>query len=1144
MNLYLIVVIVLAIYCVLAWLSGTLLELQGSSLWALRGGLILIGMIAAGVFLWFHRKLKREQTGEPSSGESGLGEIAVLLQRANEKLRASRNSARFESFPIFFVLGESNSAKTSSIVYSGMEPELLAGSVFRDEDVAATSTINIWLAQGTIFIEAAGKVTADPRLWAELLRRTRPARLPAALGKGQQSPRGAMVCLECERLASSQNAGKVAGARLKEMARSLGTSFPVYVLFTKLDRIRYFADFMGTLNSEESSQVLGATLKRTAESSGVFAEEQSKRLTHAFDQLLYSLAEKRLEYLSREPVNDKLPGIYEFPRELKKIKSLAIQFLIDLSRPTQLGLNPFLRGFYFAGVRAITVNESVPLVAANRTAAASASVATRMFARTDLAPAMETATASRVAQSRRAPEWCFLPHLFTKVILRDPAIFSSGKQSTRVQQLRRVLLGMAAVLFLLYSAALLVSYFNNRNLRLEIQSSASALAASSGSPDTPGAEQLNQLERLRRSVERLSEYQHQGPPLGHRFGLYTGDRLYPEARNIYFAHFQRLLLGPAQATILTSFKQLKDGPSPTDDYSEPYNSLKAYLITTLRHDQSTRSFLAPVLLDRWARTRGIDPERSSIALKQFEFYSDELPRENVVPTGADMAMVERARYYLKQFNESEKIYQKMLSEAGRNNPSINFNRDFPGSAAAVLNNHEVPGAFTRGGYKAMQDVFRNPNRLFGGEEWVLGEPAIASASGDQIIQRLKERYMADYVSQWQTFLKATALVKYANMQDASGKLKMLSENRSPLLQLFWIAAQNTSVDSVAIAGQFQPVQVMGSGAKEQLIAGANQPYMTSLLALQNNVATLTTSYPNGTTDPAATAPVMQAASTAHGSVGQIAQGFRVDGQTHIDWQVRNLMEAPIVSAEALVRSIVPAQLNGAGKALCSQFEAIAAKYPFNPNTDREASLDDLKFFQPGQGAFWTFYDSTLKNLLVRQGPHFVPNPAATIRVSGQFIAFLDRAAALSDALYPPGSSAGPHLSYTLRQPNVKGIDHLDLTIDGNRLSSQGNKSQKFAWPGEENRGVRLEVSYGGGAHPPIEYPGLWGAFRFFHEANRWTSTANGTEFEWPLETRFAGRIVNSKETGLVVRYEAEGSTGQIFRKDFFAPMHCPALGAH
>jgi type VI protein secretion system component VasK len=77
---------------------------------------------------------------------------------------------------------------------------------------------------------------------------------------------------------------------------------------------------------------------------------------------------------------------------------------------------------------------------------------------------------------------------------------------------------------------------------------------------------------------------------------------------------------------------------------------------------------------------------------------------------------------------------------------------------------------------------------------------------------------------------------------------------------------------------------------------------------------------------------------------------------------------------------------------------------------------------------------------------------------------------------------GPHFIYTLRQLRVKGINHLDLTIDGNHLTGSGDKSEKFTWPGTGNRGVRLAVSSSRTTISPPEFPGLWGVFRFFNAA--------------------------------------------------------------
>src|SRR5947208_454597 len=109
------------------------------------------------------------------------------------------------------------------------------------------------------------------------------------------------------------------------------------------------------LNQEEASEVLGATLPVRSLATGVYAEEETRRLTKAFDELFYSLAEKRLDLLAREHESENLPAIYEFPRELRKVRNLLVQFLLAVARPSQLSVNPFLRGFYFSDVRPVVI---------------------------------------------------------------------------------------------------------------------------------------------------------------------------------------------------------------------------------------------------------------------------------------------------------------------------------------------------------------------------------------------------------------------------------------------------------------------------------------------------------------------------------------------------------------------------------------------------------------------------------------------------------------------------------------------------------------------------------------------------------------------------------------------------------------------
>ena len=78
--------------------------------------------------------------------------------------------------------------------------------------------------------------------------------------------------------------------------------------------------------------------------------------------LYYSLADKRIAILPREVNQPAKPAIYEFPRELKRLRDTLVQFLGRTSlRPNPLQPGPILRGFYFTGTRQVTVSTLGPV---------------------------------------------------------------------------------------------------------------------------------------------------------------------------------------------------------------------------------------------------------------------------------------------------------------------------------------------------------------------------------------------------------------------------------------------------------------------------------------------------------------------------------------------------------------------------------------------------------------------------------------------------------------------------------------------------------------------------------------------------------------------------------------------------------------
>jgi len=754
------------------------------------------------------------------------------------------------------------------------------------------------------------------------------------------------------------------------------------------------------------------------------------------------------------------------------------------------------------------------------------------------------APAARVApqvRSRKVPEWTFLPHLFSEVILRDHSALGTSARTTRSDWARRILWLTITACFLVVAVFFAISYSNNRQLIKEITTAGQALApVPTLTPnEIATAPQLRQLDQLRQSLLRLAEYQKSGAPSLYRLGLYQGGDIFPDARRLYFDDFRKLLLAPVQATLITELKRLPVTATPADEFAEPYKTLKAYLITTTNHDKSSIEFLAPVLLARWSAGKSIDTETLDLAKKQFDFYSSQLVSENPYAPVSDESAIQHARNYLKQFSGIERVYQSMLADAARNNPAINFNRRYPGSAQVLIDTREVSGAFTKGGFAVMQTALANPEKYYGAEEWVLGAPSAISIPKEQLQLQLRTRYTDDYLAQWRAFLKSATVIRYGSPGDAVAKLTILSSNASPLMQLFFVASDNTKVDLPNSAKAFDSVQRLASGAAEDRpIGSASQPYMTALIGLQGSLASLAAN-PAGAADQLAAGQVLSAAANARNSVGQISQTFLVDSEAHTDSQVRKLMEDPITAAEALVRGLGPEKLNGDGRAFCNQFNVMARKYPFDPQATTDATLQELSdMIQPGRGAFWMFYEMGLKNVLVRQGNQFFPNPAANMKVSPQFIAFMNRVASFADAAYP-GGSPQPNLSYTVRQSATYAIDKLSLTIDGQLLFGNG-QSRRFAWTGSPGSLIHPSGNYPGGTLPFPDVTGTWAPFRFFQNAPRTSVAGNNLIAEWPLE--FGHNPIKAPDgSPLVVRYEVEN--GLILSKQYMAGMHCPAVGA-
>lgn len=1101
--MYWVTILVLLIYLVLVWVLGIFLPLRGMDVWILRGVLALLGLIGGAVVLWFQHKIKKAKEGAGDTAEpGGTSDLDSVVRDAVRRLKQSTRGSDLASLPLVLLLGDSGSTKTTVLINSALDPELLAGQVYRDSDILPTSVANIWYTRQAIFVDPSGSMMSQPERWRRLVKLLQPARFSAAIGKRAQSPRAAVVCFDCENfLQPNANEAVVAAARklsarLQEVSRQLGINFPIYVLFTKVDRIAFFNDFVRGMSKAEVSEVLGATLPLRSLSTGVYADEEMRRLTKVFDEIFYSLAERRILLLPREHEADKLPGIYEFPREIRKLRTLLVHFLVDLARPSQLGANPFLRGFYFTGVRPVVVDDVIAAPALPVAAEVGMDAGATQIFRGVGSHAAQAVAPPRSGGSRRVPQWVFLTSLFNDIVVKDRVALATSGASSRVNLLRRLVLGTAVLAVVICLAGFLISFLRNRALETQVHDTVADLSKLKTPPGQVAVvDDLKKLEELRQELATLADYEQNGRPWSMRWWLYVGDQVYRDAKPVYFNRFRQLLFADTQKRITDNLLALYGKTAvnaPNDAYQKTYDELKEYLIATepADHDKSTKEFMTPVLMNHWVDSREIDKERRDLAALQFDFYSTELAKENPFPSGNSRDLIKDTRAYLKQFTGIDRFYALLLAKASVTNHDLAFNDQFPNSAGVVASSHKVRGAFTRGGYLFVQDAIKNPQLYLSGEEWVVGKQDADNMDPALLQKGLSDRYSDDFVKEWNSVLRSSSVAGYGSYGDADKKLEKLTAPTSPLMELLYFVSHNTTVAAADLKAPFAPVEAVeppgpADKAPDHYIAKPDEDYIKALGNLQADFHKIAQS--TGAPDPAVLNQAATDAGAARLAVTSIITSVPVDAKYGNEAQVRRLLEEPIESAEALTRRGPSDIANAGGKGYCSQFSQLGNKYPFDPNASQEASIDQLYSIVGPSGDAWKKLNDDVKPFVQKVGSKYEANPQASVQPSKSFLLFLNRMAALGEILYPSGATT-PHFSYTLKQmpSNLEGVV---LKIGGVSLAGDGAQ-ETFVWTGAPEN---IDVSKNGDTLDSATGP--WAVFHFIARAHH----TGSNNLEWVIE---------------------------------------------
>ena len=179
MKRILIGTLIFLVYLALVIWAGFALHFAGTKFVLFCVILGLIGALTTALILWYLHKLSKASSDAAGSDSPDAINLNTLLRDTNARIQqAGRAGVKsLASMPLIYVIGDENSAKTQTVLQSGLDPELLAGNIFQDGMVVPTQLANIWLRGNYVITEAGGALLRQPGPLDQARQSHHPARL-------------------------------------------------------------------------------------------------------------------------------------------------------------------------------------------------------------------------------------------------------------------------------------------------------------------------------------------------------------------------------------------------------------------------------------------------------------------------------------------------------------------------------------------------------------------------------------------------------------------------------------------------------------------------------------------------------------------------------------------------------------------------------------------------------------------------------------------------------------------------------------------------------------------------------------------------------------------------------------------------------
>ena len=1015
------------------------------------------------------------------------------------------------ALPWFMVAGPPASGKTSLLLSSGLSFQSLPSQRAAEQRLVRPTRSCEWrMTDSAVLLDTAGRYQSDGGSrdeWAALVETVKSHR-------GRRPLDGFVIVASLRWLmeageAEVEQQAKVLRSQLDDASARAVARFPVYLVWTHTDALEGFGEFFRNMKREERAQVWGATipLAQSGNAHALFDTE--------FDLLFDSLMRRRLVRLGAdEPPAEQL-RVLDFPPRTNATRSNLGLFTSVLFRPNPFSESPLLRGFYFTA---------------------------------NLNPNAAEAAPTNIP--RAIGEGFFSEGFFKDVLLRDRDLAAAFQPpQTKYHRLRIAGIAAAGVLALGLTTAFGISYFANKRLVAQAAERGARVDAivrqDNGADPTkkePAAArvEVEAIEDLRDTVERLDEYDQEGAPLHMRFGLYSGDEVNNRVRNIYFEAIEQRYFKPTLAAIEGDLQAFSAGanapattPAPTattdganadaaaeEVLGKNYDLLKSYLMVSSDADKVEPTFLADQFAGYW--TRSAPPELELTSRRQLDFYASQINREGAPRREPKTELISAARRRLVAYPAVNRVYKRITTDVNAQVQPVSLDSMLAGRGAGVLESAQtVPGSYTYNGYhEHIARLFETAAAEISGEDWVMGNVGAStqtSAAADA--SRLKSLYFRDYADHWRRFLRETRVTDFANKDEATRVLAELTASDSPMDRVVTEVVRNVDLSArPVITGiwnkiknffsrrsfydtggnteperEFRPLIEFAAGGDKRDATQFSQ-YRVALQGVLDQLEVASADQLTQTQRALLTGKDDIGLVRARQQVKRMVEGFK----TAATREAADLLEQPLDNLFGMLQGGGYQQIvREYGDQVYPTAKRLESGFPFTDQGD--SSVTDLgRFLNPTDGRLTQFFNTRLASSFDDvQGAYKLKENGA-LKFSDEFIAYLNNARRLRDAMFP-NNGRTPNVDYDLTLQPAQGADIL-LEIDGTRIETRGTSPQsaKFTFPARSGSTSGAKITVIAPDKEPVErpFPGEWGLFKMFAAGGGQPAPGGGYALAW------------------------------------------------